>query len=366
MSRAVLPGGALRSLTGLRCPAAMLVFLSHIAYISKPYVPALRPASLGYLGVQMFFVLSGLVLAWGISRELDRVQFWWRRFTRIYPLHLAATALAVVVVAQPNILATIASLFLVQTWWPPWHDGGNAVSWSLCCEAFFYAIFPWLMSVLQARSPRQRWQLTAACYGSVSVILIGGSVLFGGRFDDPLHWQPLTNVPAFVIGAVIGLGLRDGWRPRVTIRQAWLVLAAVGSIVVAFRIAENGQRGTGIVVTLITPAFALLLLAYASADTEGRPTFFGSRALVYAGEVSFAFYLVHYTLMQLLTGPVGVAYDSATAAAGFAVISLILSVIVAVALHELVEKPIRSYLLNLRKLSPRPAIAPVVEELDAG
>lgn len=342
----------LRSLTGLRAPAALLVFASHIGYVTAQYVPALRVTDIGYVGVQLFFVLSGVVLAWGSAAGGVKTEFWWRRFTRIYPLHLVSTVFALLVVTN-RLGPTLASVGLVQTWWPLWHDGGNAVSWSLCCEAFFYAMFPFLARGLSTMTPRRQWRVAAGWYLVGSLVLVAGSVLFGARFDDPLHWQPLTNAPAFVLGAVIGTRLTEGWRPSWSVRDGWIALTALTLVVLVFRALDHGTPATGIVVTIMTPAFAMILLAYALADLDGRATFLSTRLAVYAGEISFAFYLIHYTLMQFLIGPAGLNNRSWSGAGELLVISLLGTLLLSVALHEGIEKPARRYLLRIKPTNGR-------------
>ena len=54
----------LPSLTGLRALAALAVFLSHAAFFVSPLIPGFRVAFLGYVGVSVFFAVSGVVLAW--------------------------------------------------------------------------------------------------------------------------------------------------------------------------------------------------------------------------------------------------------------------------------------------------------------
>src|SRR6202161_3995096 len=113
----------------------------------------------GYLGVELFFVLSGFILC---PVYLDQVadggfrygSFLWARLARIYPLHLATlagigamalAALAAGRVIDPNILSWSslpANLLLVQAWGYAPQAGWNHPSWSISAEWFAYLSFP--------------------------------------------------------------------------------------------------------------------------------------------------------------------------------------------------------------------------------
>ena len=73
----------LDSLTILRGPAALFVFFYHTRWAHV--VPS---ASVGYVGVALFFVLSGFVLTWSYKPADGAKKFYLRRFARVYPLHL--------------------------------------------------------------------------------------------------------------------------------------------------------------------------------------------------------------------------------------------------------------------------------------
>lgn len=77
----------LPSLTGLRFFAASMVVLLHAAQRFDPISGMTHVVGFGYIGVSFFFMLSGFILAW-TAREVDSpMQFYWRRFARVWPLH---------------------------------------------------------------------------------------------------------------------------------------------------------------------------------------------------------------------------------------------------------------------------------------
>ncbi|MBC3842162.1 acyltransferase [Streptacidiphilus sp. 4-A2] len=138
---------ALTSLTGLRFWAALLVVAYHL---SREYhrLPLVSPLVwYGRDGVTFFFVLSGFVLAWsGAGPAVPDRVFYWRRFARIWPLHLLTTGLALAVTALLGaalpLAAALWSLPLLQAWAPAEVYGGNPAAWSLSAEAWFYLLTP--------------------------------------------------------------------------------------------------------------------------------------------------------------------------------------------------------------------------------
>jgi peptidoglycan/LPS O-acetylase OafA/YrhL len=195
-------------------------------------------------------------------------------------------------------------------------------------------------------SARSQWRAGAALYAVTSAVLVAGALLSPNQVDDSLHWFPVTNAAPFVLGVIVGLRLRDGWRPRVRLRSAWLLSGLSAASVVAIRVAEAGQSTAGLVVTIMTPAFVLLIVAHAATDIAARRTIWAHPVLVYAGKVSFAFYLIHYTLITLVTVNLGRAPTTAWSALLAVVVLFCSSGAAAACLHHGIELPARRRLLT--------------------
>jgi hypothetical protein len=128
----------------LRAFAALAVFIFHLDAWQVAALP-LKLSSLGSSGVAFFFVLSGFVLAWGTDPRLPVKTFYRRRFARVYPLDLVTLVIASlvpVVAVDRSWEAAVANAFMLQAWFRDYKIvyGMNGVSWSLSCEAFFYAV----------------------------------------------------------------------------------------------------------------------------------------------------------------------------------------------------------------------------------
>ncbi|MET7836821.1 acyltransferase [Micromonospora sediminicola] len=343
----------LPSLTGLRWVAALLVFGFHagtMRIVAEPDLKAVvdKAFSLGLSGVEFFFILSGFVLVWSYRDGEPGRTFLWRRVAKIYPNHvvtfLAALAVAAWFADPVPRLAALGNLFLVQAWIP---FGGyfysvNNVSWSLSCELAFYLCLP--LAVPWLRRART---------GALRVVLVAAPLLILALWpgqqlvpEEQRWWFtqifPVTRSFEFWMGAAAAeLMRRNRWRgPDLTVAS----LLFVGTwVVAAFWVRAEFWAA------LLAVAYLLVITAAAQADVRGRWTPWRSRPMVWLGEVSFAFYLVHVLVMVTvlrLTGDWGTGlpgWRGPLAVLGF----LLLNLALAAALHRWVEVPM------MRRLGPR-------------
>lgn len=292
----------LPSLTGLRWIGAMLVFGFHAGTLGIVADPGLRKVvawlfTLGLSGVQFFFVLSGFVLVWS-ARPGDRaVTFWRRRFAKIFPNHLvmwAAVILLGLYWADPLDLRVAAvNLLLVQAWIPTpgWFYSINTVSWSLSCEAFFYFCLPLVLPLVRRA---RTWSLYAVVVTMPLLIL----AMWPAQtlLPEADRWWftqvfPLVRSFEFWMGVAAAELLRRGrWRGP-----------GVGLSIVIFLVAWVAAMEwirAELWTTLLAVVYVLVITAAARADVRGTWSPWRARPLVWLGEVSFAFYLVHVFLVQ--------------------------------------------------------------------
>ncbi|MEU6095051.1 acyltransferase [Streptomyces sp. NPDC047079] len=353
------PVPPLPSLTGLRWMAALLVFGLHVRNFGYFSGAGDRVMTWGFgsgaTGVSFFFILSGFVLTWS-ARPNDRVlAFWRRRIARIYPVHLATAAIALLMActlahqARPTLPQGLANVLLVHSWWRPWWQTLDPVSWSLACEAFFYAAFPLLAVLLRRLGARGSAALAGA---SVLTVLILSRADAHHWLSQPVNSFPAARLPEFVLGAATArLVILDRWRgPGL---EASLALAIIGYFFVPQVTA--GYPATPC--TLI--GFALLIPAAAVADLEGLPSLWRHRRLVRLGELSFAFYMVHLLVLRAGTSLLGTSprFGLPTALAVTAVLFAV-SLGLSWVLYEAVERPARRLLLRNRRSAGTPPATP--------
>ncbi len=333
-----------KPLTSLRFVAAMLVFVYH-APLAQPFA---TQHGLGQAGVGFFFLLSGFILTYTYSGRLrsraDAVRFYVARFARVYPAYLVSIALAVPVVAAYGSLAwdksspavrgeaLIAQVLAVQAWFPreEIYLGINSPAWSISVEAFFYALFPFLLGTISrsfaAATARTIFAMAAATWACAAAV-----------FAIPHHadvWTtfifPPVRLVDFVVGMLLGLAFLRSYRVPGT-ATAWEIAAicAVAAAILAIPFVPGGWQYS----LWMLPFWAALIAVFAHrggavSQLLSRPMF------VRLGEISYAFYLVHLTVLILAEHTVPPALATAVALAG--------SLAAAWTLHRCVERPLRT------------------------
>lgn len=353
----------LPSLTGMRFIAAAMVFVFHgslerlfrDAGIQENY--AFAAATAGSVGVSFFFVLSGFVLTWS-ARTTDTVpRFWRRRFFKIFPNHLVTYVVALLLIAwagqRSGVTAQVANLFLLQSWVPDFQffNSVNGVSWSLSVEVLFYLSFPLLFLVVR-KIPEARLWLAAAVVAAAVLLMPAAAQTFLPDKPAMMPWGPASLEQiwfVYIFPPVRALEFALGMLlARLVLTGRWIrlgLLPAAALVVAGYVASLHVPFLYGFVSVTVIP-LALLIPAAATADVAGRRTWLSTRTMVWLGEISFAFYLVHRLVMtygHLAFGrapngyglawstPVGIAY----LVGAFAV-----SLALAWTLYALVERPV--------------------------
>jgi peptidoglycan/LPS O-acetylase OafA/YrhL len=342
----------LPSLTGLRFWAALMVVTYHL---SRDYgrLPWISPMVwYGRDGVTFFFVLSGFVLAWSYAgRAVPARVFYWRRLVRIGPLHLLTTALAVAVSlalgAAVPLRGVLQSLPMLQAWTRSTATAGNPAAWSLSDETWFYLLLPLLLPLLLRRGNRKLGLLAAAACACGLVLWLGvGPIAPQSIRAWLLDYFPLSRTPQFVLGAVVGIMVRRGWRSPLPVSAAAVGLLLWHLALVGWHNAVPDSRWYGPYSAsqlLVAPLFAALIAAAAGRDADGRPSRLGGPWMRRLGHWSFAWYLVHQTCMRVVLAVFGAPHGRRETAAGW-LLELVLSLALAGALHTWVERPLESRL----------------------
>jgi peptidoglycan/LPS O-acetylase OafA/YrhL len=285
----------LRPLTALRFMAALwVVFYTFWPNLDVGFLPNL--AAKGYLGVELFFVLSGFILSHVYlhafaEKRFSYRGFLWARIARVYPLHLFTLlgvmalglgAVAVGMSIDDSVLSwkTLpAHLLMLHAWGLAGEAGWNHPSWSISAEWFAYLAFP--LFALAAWPLRKRpWVATAGA----AVFLMGLYAAFERLAGFPLteatfRWGALRIVPCFAYGCALYLVYRRAPLPRAGLLALSAAVVMVGSASV---LAWDA-------VTVLAAGLLILALASIPHDHAG---WLGSRPAVYLGEISYSVYMV--------------------------------------------------------------------------
>lgn len=351
-------GGSTRTLqrldtiTTFRFFAAALVLLHHAFFLLMPDSAFARATSVGYIGVGFFFTLSGFILMWTYRPDLPVRNFYGRRLARIYPMHLLTALLAAVLILASGgtlpILQSALNIFLMQSWVPVESFGSslNGVSWSLCCEAFFYLCFPFI-----ARRARNWNPVTAAAIVSAVMLVAAVAVLLllpASDAQQVLYKGPAFRIGGFILGILLAVWIQRGGVVRVSLPVAG---AAFGLTYLAAVVVDPGLR---VFVDLFAlPATILLIAAAVRSDLTGVAAWLRRPWLVRCGEASFALYMTHYLLLQTCLTVFGLP-TSATAGLLSVAVLVALAVAVSLAFYAWFEHPAEKYLRG-KIGTPRPA-----------
>lgn len=311
----------LPQLTFTRFVAALIVLIFHGARGSFPFTvyPGRYLVEYGSVAVIYFFLLSGFILtityqsAMQRTGTLNRGQFWRARFARIYPLYAFALVLTVFVQTIFYAVAVtpvelLASLTLVQAWFPALANTLNGPGWSLSVEAFFYALFPLLFPALTTLSDR-------AAAGLLALVWAAGLGVFYSLSQQPipagltpeehhslLNYSPWMHLATFVNGCLTGLlfgrYVRRHGPSADRNRLAWamLLLGLAGLVVVVpqSRLMLYAQGG------LLAPVFALFIVGLSLQTDTALTRLLSWRPLVYLGEISYGLYILQMPVIRLL------------------------------------------------------------------
>lgn len=300
----------LPALTGVRYIAALHVVLTHTGLaIHWPGWTSLI-LDRGYVGVSLFFTLSGFILAYtyldesGRQMRGDKAGFWIARFARVYPLYIVGLVIGIpslihtvgtgLVSVPVAIQAVILAPLMLQAWSTTAALTWNSPAWSLSAEAFFYALFPFIISPM-ART-RSRW-LLPLMLGFWALSLTVAAVQ--SAFASDLAWQefvihvPASRVIEFAIGILLGVAfVKYQWR-----LPSWCAGASMFAIVATLALVPADMPRSIISNALLEPLFVVLLLSLASGQSLASRAL-STRGAVLLGEVSFAVYLLHIPLYR--------------------------------------------------------------------
>jgi peptidoglycan/LPS O-acetylase OafA/YrhL len=322
----MMRGTEIRPLTGLRLAAALWVVAFHVVSGRSENFRTELPAvdawfsplyDSGRLGVDLFFVLSGFVLALNYLHTVgDRPRpavmrrFWWARLSRVWP----AYAVMIVVAAGIDMFAAsvlphrqmpgdltpssfLQQVFLVQQWTTERHAGTswNGPSWSVSAEAFAYLLFP-LLALLVARLARKAGAGTLAALSLATMVPLLLLMVVTESFGSPYSWAARI-LCEFVAGMLVYAAVAAvRWTPRRRRVAGWgallLALAVVGWLYAATLMSL--RPAWGLVCVLFVPLIGLLSVA-----SGPLPRLLSTEAMVFGGRISYSLYLVHIPTFHL-------------------------------------------------------------------
>lgn len=396
----------LPSLTGARWWAALAVFILHVLVFLPVYpfqktelfanIHRFIPMQLGSAGVTYFFVLSGFIIYWSNSQMSSVWRYLKRRVLKLYPTHILTAVIFMVAASVPlsNLVVWLPNLLLIHTWVPNWTTLGglNIPAWSLVAELFFYLSFPLFIPLVRRVTGRGIWWAIGILFAGIVLLHtayylflegpVGIQNTFLPRFWPgdvspefeihaspewfaqnnipvlPSYWMtynfPLSRLPEFYLGVMAAKLVVEGrWRNQ---RLTLPLIAMVGAFAATWVVPVNYKMS----VLFILPMMAVVA-TLAAKDINGNTGMSGSPKMVVLGDISFAFYLIQFPVMVIVTRLfIGGHQYYFWGWLGWAALVFVISIVAAWVIYTYVDAPIMRR-AGRRKVRPKPPAAEATE-----
>lgn len=319
----------LDALTGVRALAALWVFAYH-AWLASGAAPVVLPFfawradvtpwfAFGWLGLDIFFVLSGFLLTrqeWirlersGSADEVRRIApfvafcatFLRKRVLRVYPAYYGCLTVLLALAAThaymrvPGRLDLLLHLGMMHNAVDAYVSTLNGVFWTLPFEWQFYLLFPLLFVLLARAGP---WTLGIA--GVAIVFAAKGYVMQTG--DGTMHAQLPIRLDAFVLGMCAGRLAARSPLPRRAAMAAFVagLLALLVTPLLFFDLPTGNHYYSlkGFVRPLWIAAGVALMLLGITGERHPGVAIFGNRVAVGLGLISYSIYLFHVPVLEI-------------------------------------------------------------------
>ncbi len=362
----------LPALDGLRAFAVLAVIIYHIN-------PSLLPG--GFLGVTIFFVLSGYLITDLLLHEFIMTgsirldHFWLRRARRLLPALytvLAVVSLYVVFTMPKNFLFLrgdlFAALLYVSNWWLLFHHISYFASyqvaqpflhlWSLAVEEQFYLLWPLLLLFLfHWAKNKTTFYIVFIALAVLSVMLMG---ILAGPDPSRVYYGTDTRAFSLIIGAILALRFPSYHKHSLPLPRYLITIFGVITfmfLLVTMIVCDQYQAFLYpygmLLVSLATAVMILLLMRTKS----GIARFFAKQPLRYLGKRSYSLYLWHYPII-VLTTPMNATQTPSIIRPLF---QIILSIVMAELTYRFIEEPIhhgitKKWSYNIMAILPLSAI----------
>lgn len=360
-------------LDGIRAIAVIMVLAYHLK---------LALFKSGFLGVTVFFVLSGYLITGILISEveeegtIDLKNFWLRRIRRLVPAVMSMAVVIIFVSAVVNrVIFTkgckdfLASVLGFNNWWQifnkvSYFEAAGVPSpfthcWSLAIETQFYLIYPLILLGIYklVKSRGEGRAKRGLLFAGVTLLLALISVILMIVLFDPqqdasrVYYGTDTRAFSLLFGALLAILWEYRMVPRRISASVTMVLGSVSfAVLLVMTIAINGSsnfwyRGGQFFGTILT-----VLMVYA---VSGRKTwlsrFLSHPVLKWIGDRSYSIYLWHYPIILLISKGIKASW-------WITLIEIVLSVVLAELSYRFIETPIRHGIIGeyLNILRSRP------------
>ena len=353
----------LKSLTGLRGLAALWVVFGHFSgYLINIFEPSACLTPLWqkcHQGVDIFFVLSGFILAFVYLPKIQEGKYTYRRYllkrvARVYPNHIGTLLLLTIMVLGAQVMGlAVEGSYGVREWWlhifmlhalpvdAAWH--WNYPSWSISAEFFAYLfIFPFSLLLTKASLNWARW-------GWVLSFLMCGLVAlvkWGGYMQD--WWYIIRVSMEFMAGFVLYLS----WRKNPVVGRVCSKLLLPYAVLIFISCFvfddDRGDSSIRLIMILSTP----LIIAGLASGGGFLGKILSTKVMCYLGIISYALYMTHALVLKILvslSGGAGLSDDRGWFRVICFISVIMLTLAVAALTYHFWEEPMRRRIQRLAK-----------------
>jgi peptidoglycan/LPS O-acetylase OafA/YrhL len=358
-------------LTSIRGAAALWVAYFHFAGIDSsstdPYW--LTFIRRGFLGVDIFFILSGFIMSYcyahffttdGLRRNIY-LRFLGLRLARIYPLHLFLLLVYLLLTFEVFLPhhafahnyefqrmyweTFVQSLLLVQSWYIHHYKFWNDAAWTISVEWLIYLLFPFAIVVCM-RLPK---------LAIAGLVILVYCLIALSDANDPLLWgelhlrMPCGGILRGSAGYLTGILVYRLHVERTCFSLPWKLIGNLCFMVIPIVVVSIGR------VALILPVFAVFIYALAHPSNAGH-RFWNSRPMIVLGDISYSIYMIQFFILAaFIQSNVRWTYITTLSCVLFTTVLVIFAFIT----YRFIEKPSRRY-LRKRWLLSEAAEMPVI------
>ena len=355
-------------LHALRGIAATAVFMFHwyqffpsAAEVARPAILAgtlLDPAvylGFGWMGVPLFFVLSGYLLGGQVVHaDLDTTflrRFWLRRFLRIYPAVWAELAILLMLgtviagLISKHGMATLPLQFLLWINLPPFMAQPiNGVWWTLPVELGFYLLLPFVGLLV-------RYVTWTTVLAGAALITVGWRAgwFFAANTDNYVTILPiLDSLPGVLLTFILGFSLNFlPGRLSIAQRRRGVAISLIALLaLMQWQLTLDNVYWTGHWILVLWPpltAIPIAGLVYFLRDPSAEWQWLGQRWLIWLGHISFGIYLWHFQVMRVLVLLYPDLWGTPSTSMLALIISLPTTLVLAASSYYLIEKPLMGW-----------------------
>lgn len=302
-------------LDGIRGISILLVLCLHLT-------PAWLPG--GYFGVDIFFVLSGLLITslllqeWARRNSISLKDFYVRRALRLGPalatFLLLVGAYACVFLDKGNArgmyLGIVLTLSYISNWVmafkPDFLPGLLAITWSLAVEEQFYLVWPLILSLLLTIKPNRNWIIIALVFGIVSVAVNRALLWEAGASVRRLYYATDTHADGLLMGCLVGCLLSWNLLPKSRWFELFMKFVALAAALFIVFLVVNIRHENPLLYlggfSFASLAIAVTLLTLIAWPPVLVTAVLRFKPLAWVGRISYGLYLWHWPVQGWVFG----------------------------------------------------------------